>query len=346
MPYTTFLSTRHGFHFSNQFVNHILTIPGHAPIATAGRCGGMAYAALDYYFAGIAVPTHLAEDFPAGPVPADGSRLADYIYRRLFDTFVDGGIRFVTWTVNPDQDRRFQKGVTRLTKEEELPRLRQKIDAGQPVALGLIKATCLADIGLNHQVVAYGYEYDESSQRLKIAIYDNNYPDHNDVSLITDPFNPHFHEEIRGEVVTTWRGFFVQSYHPQTPQYIDLALIDGLSISSAAPFLRQPFRCQYTVKNLGDYPAHLRCLQLSLRDPDGQDLDHYLGSDDNDLPLQPGEERTIARSSDFPAEKAGTYQLSAKYYSVQEEWMDLPPGNPAVINRFDVHAQAEPPYSW
>src|SRR5437016_11063136 len=39
-----FVPSRDGFHFSNNFTNHLL-----CGITTAGRCGGMAYAALDYY---------------------------------------------------------------------------------------------------------------------------------------------------------------------------------------------------------------------------------------------------------------------------------------------------------
>src|SRR5690348_4708372 len=47
----------HGFAFPNAFVNEVLTLPNGARITTAGRCGGMAYAALDYFLAGQPVPT-------------------------------------------------------------------------------------------------------------------------------------------------------------------------------------------------------------------------------------------------------------------------------------------------
>src|SRR5437763_33144 len=72
-----FVPGRDGFHFSNNFTNHLLF-----GITTIGRCGGMAYAALDYYLAGLPVPTHTAIDFGPSRVPADGTILADYLWWR------------------------------------------------------------------------------------------------------------------------------------------------------------------------------------------------------------------------------------------------------------------------
>jgi hypothetical protein len=48
---TTYQPSVHGFHFPNDFVNHVI-----GPISTSGRCGGMAYCSLDYFFAGRAAP--------------------------------------------------------------------------------------------------------------------------------------------------------------------------------------------------------------------------------------------------------------------------------------------------
>jgi hypothetical protein len=90
--YTSFEAQRHGFHFANNFTNHILTVLGNS-ITTYGRCGGMAWASLDYFNSQLVVPTHISsassfaggrEDFASSNgVPHDGSVLADYIYSRL-----------------------------------------------------------------------------------------------------------------------------------------------------------------------------------------------------------------------------------------------------------------------
>jgi hypothetical protein len=208
MGRTGFTPQQHGFHFDNDFVNNVANLPGFGNIQTRGRCGGMAYAALDFYFAGIPVPSDTT-------LPPDGSPLADYIYRRLMDSFVTpSAVQFVSWTLHADHGTWFFKGVTRWTKEDQIPRLRGFIDAGQPVALGLVGATDLGDVGnKNHQVVAYGYDVDEPTQAIRIYIYDNNSHDQ-EVVVSTDPGNPHVDASNRGE---PWRGLFVQSYAPVSP---------------------------------------------------------------------------------------------------------------------------------
>jgi len=97
MPRTSFTSQQHNFHFANTFVNQVATLPGGLRIETYGRCGGMAYAALDYYLAGLPVP-------PDTTTPPDGNWLADYIYSRLLDCFFNtSAIRYVISALNSSQ---------------------------------------------------------------------------------------------------------------------------------------------------------------------------------------------------------------------------------------------------
>src|SRR4029453_4758794 len=96
MPRTSFTPPQHGFHFGNDFVNRTATLPGFGEIETRGRCGGMAFAALDLYHAGMAAP-------PDTTLPPDGHPLADYIYRRLLDSFlVPSAFQFLSWTLHAD----------------------------------------------------------------------------------------------------------------------------------------------------------------------------------------------------------------------------------------------------
>src|SRR6266540_361684 len=74
VPTTGFIPSRHGFHFRNDFAGKQVIVPGFGEVPTRGRGGGMAYAALDYWYAGLPVPTHQAEDFESVGVPHDGSR--------------------------------------------------------------------------------------------------------------------------------------------------------------------------------------------------------------------------------------------------------------------------------
>jgi hypothetical protein len=213
VPKLPFIPNQHGFHFSNAFVNRVVEILGYN-IQTRGRCGGMAYAAVDYKLRGIPIPRYYSDNFAPQRVPPDGHWLADYIYERLIDSFqADSADKFVRWTLASDHETTLGgKGVTRWTKEEELPRLRGRINSGSYAILGLIGATSLTNIGENHQVLAYGYDYDAASQRSIVYIYDNNTPE-TEVTLSSTPNNPHFNAS-NGRI---WRGFFLQDYSLQSP---------------------------------------------------------------------------------------------------------------------------------
>lgn len=71
---TRFLPSIHGFHFPNDFINYV------GPITTSGRCGGMAFCSLDYFYAGQSAPNIRVVDFglhadsgPAATVWPDGT---------------------------------------------------------------------------------------------------------------------------------------------------------------------------------------------------------------------------------------------------------------------------------
>jgi hypothetical protein len=201
----------HGFAFGNTFVNVIGTLPGFGEITTRGRCGGMAYASLDYYHAGLAVPE-------SAELPPDGTALADLVYRRLLDSYlVPSATKFVSWTLYSDDETWFYKGVTRWTKEDEFPRLTRAIRGGVPQVLGLVTATDVRRIGDDHQVVAYGCE-DDGRGGLTVLLYDNRYPGQ-EVRLSTTAATPRWNLEHAGGR-EEWRGFFVQGYSSKVPEFL------------------------------------------------------------------------------------------------------------------------------
>src|SRR5918993_5205948 len=62
------------------------------------------------------------EDFPDRAVPDDGTRLADFIHKRLFDSFATWSARqFLTWSLAEDHPTWSSPGVTRLTADELPP---------------------------------------------------------------------------------------------------------------------------------------------------------------------------------------------------------------------------------
>lgn len=213
MPKADFVPERDGFHFANEFVNVIAKFPGYGTIETGGRCGGMAYAALDYWFnRRLPIPADAT-------LPHDGTLMAEYIYKRLLDTYlVPSAINFITWTLAGDGENFFHKGVTRWTKEGEFPKLRTMIDQGKPQVLGLVKVTDLRQIGQDHQVVGYGYE-DDGKGNLVAYLWDNRYPDR-EVRLTTNAKKPHW---TLSEGNEDWRGWFIQGFGPRRPDF----LLDG-----------------------------------------------------------------------------------------------------------------------
>jgi hypothetical protein len=353
MGQTSFDPVKHGFHFDNSFVNHVLF----DLITTNGLCGGMADSSLDYFYAGIPIPTHTKTDFGAGnTTPPEGSRLRDYIFGRMMDTIVDN---LGTWTrvaidpfFNPVQ----------FTKKK-LPELLGTLDLGRPMPLGLIKTRNLFEIGSNHQVVVFGYELSNGGNTVKLFIYDNNFPN-TTVTLTTNPNNP---ESITYSAGVKWIGFFMENYQPKTPTYIDLGLATGLTLAitgaesplvqglppgippslakaldrftpfaAQLQFLDKPLTARYSVQNFGEFPAHLTALKLPVLPPDGPVSDTELGSIPVSAPVQPGGTLQIEKTAPAFGTVPGQYEITAEYTSAQGKSIRLPRVGPNTRNRVEI----------
>jgi hypothetical protein len=332
VPRTGFDPRAHGFHFANDFVDKVVTVPGYGEVATDGRSGGMAYAALDYWFAGLPVPSHRPDDFPDKTVPEDGTRLADYLYKRLFDSFATWSARqFVTWALAADHPTWSYEGVTAWTRDE-LQRLRRSIDAGRPQVLGLVGARGLEEIARNRQVVAYGYDEDGSGA-MRVYAYDSNHPEQ-EVVLQAAPDGPQLLESSAPG--GPWRGLFVQDYAGERPPYVDIGAAKGIWVNSWTPTLGGNFVAQFTAHNYGDYRAHLAELRLAVRGPAGENLDRFLSGDGDPTPLEPGEERAVFKASDGFGTVAGSYAIVAGYLSESGRFLVVPPMEPGAVDEVGV----------
>lgn len=151
--------------------------------ADAGLCGGMTYAAMDYFALGQRPPEASTEGgLFVAPDSADDP-LFLFIRERLLDSFdfTGRGHRWLSYTspLYPDDDEGILqtfgvwKGKAWVTYREEWPRIRQLLDEGRLAPLGLVQSAEF-DIGKNHQVLAYAYE--QSAQNVKLWIYDPNVP--------------------------------------------------------------------------------------------------------------------------------------------------------------------------
>jgi hypothetical protein len=244
---TAFDPRVHGFDFVNTYAGDILVdvpLVGRVDLGDSpyGLCGGMSFAALDSFYAGVEVPNYAggAEDAPPPAEFASGEPLRSFVYGRQMDSLRADDARLVrrlvTWIPRPIHSNWLVTGLAELTKRAFDDKIRPALDQGCPVPLCLVKADfddmlpdplnpTLPPAGFtkNHQVVAIGYRRHEvGPDHWDVDIYDPNYPDEvhtlhlklrvqtarvqSDGSLYDDADDPD--ENRRGR----FRGFFRTPY--------------------------------------------------------------------------------------------------------------------------------------
>jgi hypothetical protein len=222
---TTFLPSKHGLAFDNSWpAGPAVSIPlgiGVLGIGNAGRglCGGMVFAALDFWHAGAAPPADR---------PKAGTPLFRFIVRRLVDSWhVPTGVaRYYRWMRLPDEDRRAtshrragarRASPGRRTIEEHWPAVQALLDAGVPAALGVVTVASANPLllGANHQVLAY--EYETADSVVLLHVYDPNVGPDDSVrirfDLAAEPATFAHNLGLQRPV----RGFFLTRYKPAYP---------------------------------------------------------------------------------------------------------------------------------
>jgi hypothetical protein len=216
-----------GFHFANAFVHQSLfRIPilgSSVPVGDAARglCGGMIFAARDYFEAGLGPPGETAP-------PQLGEPLFGYLVRRLIDSWnLPGGpFKYYAWMSVPEKASRQLLWKTRF---EEWPRIKADLDRVRPVPLGLVRVASRNPwrLGFNHQVLAYGYELSPparsgcgirfqsgppSNEQLTIYVYDPNHPRRDDVTITLDVSASDAYGGLHYSTGEPLRGFFRTRY--------------------------------------------------------------------------------------------------------------------------------------
>lgn len=174
---------RHGLHFKNRFpgldivgeYNNSLgdlagRLTGSAGVWEGwGLCGGMAWEALDRFYADEPV----AETTEA---PVRDSDLFRRLVRRQYDTFY--GLRLplecIQWQSRSENKQWWdpRRTIRQLTLDQ-WPMVKGQIDAGHPASLTLIRTA--AAPWDNHQVLGVDYTVDDGEA--VIGLYDPNHPD-------------------------------------------------------------------------------------------------------------------------------------------------------------------------
>jgi hypothetical protein len=224
-----FTPSVNGFRFTNSFppaptIRLDLGLAGNVGLGNAsqGVCGGMVFAVRDYYEAGRPLPDDVEP-------PAQDTPLFGYIATRLIDSFnaPAGVTQYAEWMVMPSADVNLviftRRGTFARTVSSSWPKLRADIDAGQPSPLGLVTVHTadFRQIGKCHQVLAYGYEIDDT-ETVTLNVYDPNtaHDSADDVRITFDAANSHHASPITHNINidgSTLHGFFRSSYTRKTP---------------------------------------------------------------------------------------------------------------------------------
>ena len=222
-----FLPSANGFAFTNSWPSQpAVTVPtpfGAINIgnADAGLCGGMVFAALDFWH---------AQAPPPATRPGPGAPLYDFIVRRLVESWhVPAGIaQYYQWMNLPTDDATYdvfgrhvviERGVISRTVGVQWPQIRADLDAGTPAALGLVTVASAnpKDLGLNHQVLAYGYQQDGAA--VTVGVYDPNSGPRDDVWIRFSTAGPNAATTFEHNLGISHpvRGFFRTAYAPTAP---------------------------------------------------------------------------------------------------------------------------------
>jgi hypothetical protein len=180
-----------------------------------GLCGGIAFAAADYFRSGMPIPRG------SGPndQPPPGSPLRDYLWQRLLQSWELNGVTFLEWKARLlflPQRWPFDAGPAALRRrsEQQWAALQVAIDGGSLVPVGLVGER--ADPFLDHQVLAYGY--DRLGERSgTIYVYDSNCPGSEQTIAVDFGSDVLLTTESCSRLNNPLRGFFCESYGFQTP---------------------------------------------------------------------------------------------------------------------------------
>jgi hypothetical protein len=173
---TTFNPTIHGFKFANTFA-------GVDGSRYGGLCGGMVYAMLDYYYAGVQIPQQTY-------APSNRYSLQSYIYKRQAKSLQESNLdKWLEVGFNPGGARSsefFGWGIEMLRAGDRMNELKSMIDQGKPAPLGLYHSDDAERFGYrnggDHQVLAVGYDFGKYKgdkgqflEDFKIFVVDPNY---------------------------------------------------------------------------------------------------------------------------------------------------------------------------
>jgi hypothetical protein len=209
---TSFSPQTNGFRFVNRFdfpysVSFKLPFTGSIDLGDIiyGLCGGMCFAALDYFLVGKPVPQ--IDD----PQKLDSNYVL-YLWERQLDSL---GLLTVPKVIELMLREDIDAG--RRTAQYEIPKLRRRLDQGLPTVLALIRTRRGDDPTRNHQVLVTGYDFDPLTKKLAAHLYEPNYPGQ-EPTLNFDLSQPSLGIHPAQSTGEPLRAFFVIPYNQESPR--------------------------------------------------------------------------------------------------------------------------------
>ena len=155
---TAFEAVDNGFHFSNNDVEWQFLLPF---IRGKNVCGGMCYAALDYWYKDESPPS-------TTKVPPLGTTLNDYLLKRQISAH-----GFAIPLVISATNFQMRADVFRNSVNEEIPKIVQSLRTGRPIPLLLIRDKMLEC----HFVLVFACNAWPGGLFTDMLVYDPNQPD-------------------------------------------------------------------------------------------------------------------------------------------------------------------------
>lgn len=258
---TSFSAVSHGFEFVNFFemklpVKFELPLVGKVDLnrVVFGLCGGMCFAALDYFHAQKRLPPY------ARPQEIELPLLSYLCERQLDSLSLPVVIKLIDWMAQGDDE------LARRMIKSELPALRRALDRGNPQVLCLVRVGSGGNLTHNHQVVATGCEPGAEPGSLLIRLYDPNHPLAEPtltVGLARDGF------AIRQSTGEALRGFFIIPYKARKRRLPAAPAFAPQVAFAAEAAAELPFRLSWPVDSrkvnqmFGENPATYRPFGLA-----------------------------------------------------------------------------------
>ncbi len=176
-----------------------------------GLCGGMSFAALDYYRSGLALPSSSGTVHPTSQT-TDGRALRSYIWQRTRHSLRVNTLSVLKWMLILHSHPQGKSILHELTTSE-FNKLKTQLDTGTPWPIALIGTTW--SIFKNHQVLATGYEEDRDGG--VVYTYDSNCPSAtSEIRLRYTQQGLTLSESCPGKRGPLM-GFFCEQYTPMQP---------------------------------------------------------------------------------------------------------------------------------